>query len=231
MPSISHPRKLPVVLSKQEVQRMIEVSPNLKYKLLILLLYGCGLRSFEARNIRRADIDLDRKALHVRGGKGRKDSYVPISNLLVAPIKQMLRATAGATFLFHGFDGNHRIKFESSYSKRSIYWAIRRVAALAGIEKNVSPHTLRHTFATHLIEDGLDIVSIKNMLGHVKIETTLIYLHVAQISAGIAFSPLDTLFGLRTPQLRHGLCPYYANSLKNESNELDMFIPAGHLKA
>jgi site-specific recombinase XerD len=231
MPSISHPRKLPVVLSKEEVKRMVELAPNNRYKILVLLLYGCGLRVSEIYKLRRSEIDLDRKMLHIRSSKGGKDRYVPISAILVVPLRQMFKSQPGAKFLFPGFNAVRKMDFETGLSKRTIHAAISGLARKAAIEKQVSPHTLRHTFATHLLEDGLDIVSIKELLGHSSIHTTLIYLHVAQTSRGNSFSPLDTLFGLRTPQLRHGLCPYYANSLKNESNELDMFIPAGHLKA
>lgn len=195
--------------------------------MLILLLYGCGLRSFEARNLKRCDLDFDRKMIHVRGGKCRKDRYVPMSTLQISPMRQLLKTTPGSAFLFHGFDHNFKANFEKGYSKRSIYWAIRRVASLADIGKHVSPHTLRHTFATHLLEDGLDIVSIKNLLGHVKIETTLMYLHIARTSQGVGYSPLDTLFGLRETLFKPGLCPYYMNSLKtSESPEPSPAIEA-----
>lgn len=219
MPSIPKSGKLPTVLSKEEVKRLVDASHNIRYKVLILLLYGCGLRSFEARNLKRMDLDFDRKMIHVRGGKCRKDRYVPMSTLQIAPLKQLLKTTPRSTFLFHGFDHNFKANFEKGYSKRSIHWAVRRVATLAGIEKHVSPHTLRHTFATHLLEDGLDIVSIKTLLGHVKIETTLIYLHIARTNKGIGYSPLDTLFGLRETVFKPGLCPYYMNSVKADSTD------------
>ena len=150
-----------------------------------------------------------------------------MSTLQISPMRQLLKTTPGSAFLFHGFDHNFKANFEKGYSKRSIYWAIRRVASLADIGKHVSPHTLRHTFATHLLEDGLDIVSIKNLLGHVKIETTLMYLHIARTSQGVGYSPLDTLFGLRETLFKPGLCPYYMNSLKtSESPEPSPAIEA-----
>jgi len=200
MPSLPHRPKLPVVLSKEEVRRMAGHAPNSRYKILVLLLYGCGLRVSEIYRLRRSDVDFDRKMLHVRSGKGGKDRYVPISVLMVSPLQKMLRSNPAAKFVFPGFNAVRKMDFESGLSKRTIHAAISGLAKKAGIEKSVSPHTLRHTFATHLLEDGLDIVSIKELMGHSSIHTTLIYLHVAQTQRGNAFSPLDTLFGIREPR-------------------------------
>ncbi|HEX9981317.1 MAG TPA: tyrosine-type recombinase/integrase [Flavobacterium sp.] len=219
LPSIKESRKLPVVLSKQEVKRLLETPDSLKHRVLLTLLYGCGLRCFEARNVRVADLDFDRRMLHVRRGKGRKDRYVPISTVAIELFKEYIATKPAGPWLFNGKPtGSAGGDFDSRYSKRGIHWAVRHVAQKAQIIKEVSAHTLRHSFATHLLEDGLDIVTIKNLLGHNSIETTMVYLHVARCGRGSAFSPLDTLYGVKSPLFKHGICPYYVNSVNQESN-------------
>ena len=198
MPSIQHPKKLPVVLSKQEMRRLIETPKWLKHKLLIGLLYGCGLRCMEVRNIRLTDLDFDRKMLLVRQGKGKRDRYVPLAKTLIRQLQDYISRTRPSDFLFHGKpNGRAGGVFDNRYSHRGIQWVVRQIALRAQIHKPVSVHTLRHTFATHLLEDGLDIVSIKELLGHSRIETTMIYLHVVQLEKRRTFSPLDTLYSPR----------------------------------
>jgi integrase/recombinase XerD len=152
------------------------------------LLYGCGLRCSEARGILLKDIDIDRGMLLVRQGKGSKDRYVPLGKLLARGISTYIESEAPQTWLFSGND------FDSRYSQRGVQWAVKELAKKAGIKKEVHTHTLRHTYATHLLEEGLDIVSIKELLGHSHIETTMVYLHVAQSGRHKPFSPLDTLY-------------------------------------
>jgi len=198
LPSIKREKKLPVVLSRQEVRRLLDAPKLLKHKVLIGLLYGCGLRCFEARNIKLSDIDFDRRMLHVRQGKGKKDRYVPLSQILMDWLKLYISSENPYPWLFNGRpDGRAGGDFDSRYSNRGIQWAVQKAAKNSGIIKNTSVHTLRHTFATHLLEDGLDIISIKELLGHSRIEATLIYLHVAQYEKTKSYSPLDTLYGLK----------------------------------
>ncbi len=202
LPSIKREKKLPVVLSREEVRRLIAGPKLLKHKVLIGLLYGCGLRCFEARNITIPDIDFDRMVLHVRQGKGKKDRYVPLSPVLAEWLKDYIAQENPTLWLFNGCpNGCAGGDFDSRYSKRGILWAIHQVAKKVNILKSISVHTLRHTFATHLLEDGLDIVSIKDLLGHARIETTLIYLHVAQYERMKSFSPLDTLYAFKKPNV------------------------------
>ena len=128
-------------------------------------------------------------------GKGKKDRYVPLSEHLVRGLKTYIEAEKPQDYLFNGQPiGRAGGDFDGRYSQRGVQWAINQAAKRAGILKEVSVHTLRHTYATHLLEDGLDILSIKNLLGHENIETTLVYLHVAQSNRIKPFSPLDTLF-------------------------------------
>ena len=195
LPSIKHEKKLPVVLSKEEAWAMLQRAKLLKHKILIGLLYGCGLRCAEARSVRLEDLDFDRMQLKVVQGKGRKDRYVPLSVHLIRGLKKYIEAEKPQEYLFNG----QPIKraggdFDSRYSQRGVQWVIKQVAKAAGVKKEVSVHTLRHTYATHLLEDGMDIVTLKDLLGHQNIETTLEYLQIAQLESQQKFSPLDTLF-------------------------------------
>ena len=188
LPSIKKEKKLPIVLSREEVKAIIKCATLLKHRLLVSLLYGCGLRCGEVRSIQLKDIDLHRGMLLVRQGKGNKDRYVPLGKLLVRGIATYIEAENPQTFLFNGND------FDSRYSQKGVQWAVKELCKRAGIIKDVTVHTLRHTYATHLLEDGLDIVSIKDLLGHAEIETTMVYLHIAQSGRKKPFSPLDTLY-------------------------------------
>jgi integrase/recombinase XerD len=195
LPSIKRDKSLPVVLSREEVKRLLSAPKLLKHRILLALLYGCGLRCFEARNVRLADLDFDRKMLHVQKGKCKKDRYVPLSHHLIRGLKKYIEAESPQEWLFNGKpDGRSGGDFDSRYSQRGVQWAVNMARKAAGIQKAMTVHTLRHTYATHLLEDGLDIVSIKELLGHSCIETTMIYLHVAKTGRKAPFSPLDTLY-------------------------------------
>lgn len=198
LPSIRGEKKLPVVLSREEVRRLLRAPKLLKHRVLLGLLYGCGLRCFEVRNVKLSDLDFDRQMLHVRQGKGKKDRYVPLSHHLIRGLKSYIGAECPQTWLFNGkeqeINGRAGGDFDSRYSQRGVQWAVRQAVKEAGILKEVSVHTLRHTFATHLLEEGLDIMSLKDLLGHACIDTTLVYLHVAQSGRVRPFSPLDRLY-------------------------------------
>ncbi len=204
LPSIKGPNKLPVVLSKQEMWLLINAPDLLKHKILIGLLYGCGLRCLESRSVRLQDLDFDRKVLHVVQGKGKKDRYVPLSDHLIRGLRQYIEAEGPEEWLFNGQPLENRKggDFDSRYSQKGVQWAVKSAAKKAGIIKNVNVHTLRHTYATHLLEDGMDIMTLKEMLGHESIETTLVYLHIAQSGRRKPFSPLDTLFATCAPSTK-----------------------------
>jgi site-specific recombinase XerD len=191
LPSIQREKKLPVVLSKSEIWRMLSMSQLLKHRILLGLLYGCGLRCFEVCNVRVSDLDFDRERLHVVQGKGKKDRYVPLSKHLIRGLKSYIQSEKPQYWLFNGKSDAHT---DARYAPRSVQWAVKQAAKMAGIIKDVHVHTLRHTFATHLLEDGLDIITVKDLLCHERIETTMEYLHVARSNPRRAFSPLDTLF-------------------------------------
>lgn len=201
LPSIRSKRKLPVVLSKEEIMAMMQVPFLLKHRVLIALLYGCGLRCGEVRNLMVTDIDFGRAVLLVRQGKGGKDRYVPLGKILPGILEEYIRIEKPKSWLFPGQrlqKANRFLSvFDPKFGQRSVQWAIKRATKLAGINKNVSVHSLRHTYATHLLEDGVNILSIKELLGHAYLKTTLVYLHVAQIRIHHQCSPLDSLPGVR----------------------------------
>lgn len=202
LPSIRKRKKLPVVLSKQEMTAMMNIPCLLMHRVLIAVLYGCGLRCAEVRNIKVTDIDLQRAVLHVRQSKNRKDRYVTMGKNLTAILERYLHIQKPASWLFPGKrwgkNSNHFFTvFEPQYGKRSVQWAIKRAAQLAGITKPLSVHSLRHTYATHLLEDGVNILTVQKLLGHNNVQTTMLYLHVAQVNNRDKCSPLDTLEGLR----------------------------------
>jgi integrase/recombinase XerD len=198
LPSIKRDKRLPVVLSQAEVRRLLKAPKLLKHRVLIGLLYGCGLRCFEVRNLKLPDLDFDRAMLHVRKGKGKKDRYVPLSPILIRGLKAYILAEQPSVWLFNGRDQEITSRsggdFDSRYSQRGIQWAVKQARKDAGITKEMTVHTLRHSYATHLLEEGLDIMSIKDLLGHECIDTTMIYLHVAQSGRVRPFSPLDRLY-------------------------------------
>lgn len=202
LPSIRKKRKLPVVLSKQEITAMLNRPLQIRHRMLIAILYGCGLRVSEVRKLRVDDIDLQRGVLHVRQSKGRKDRYVPLGDKLTWLLEKYLKSCRQQTWLFTGYRGRKdetrfAATFDTQYGQRSIQWAVKRAARLAGITKNINVHSLRHTYATHLLEDGTNILAIRELLGHACIKTTMIYLHVAQVDNRHRRSPLDSLSGLR----------------------------------
>ena len=196
LPEIKHEKRVQVVLSKEEVWRLLKSCDLLKHRVLVGLLYGCGLRCMEVRSIRLQDMDFDRRQLRVVQGKGKKDRYVPLSEHLIRGLKSYIEVEKPVEWLFNGQPLPNRAggDFDSRYSQKGVQWAVKQACKRAEITKDVHVHTLRHTYATHLLEDGIDIMTLKNLLGHENIETTIEYLQIAQLPTQKAFSPLDTLF-------------------------------------
>jgi len=191
LPSIERPKKLPVVLSREEVQLLLKTPKLLKHRVMLGLLYGCGLRCGEVRNLQIKDLDFDRKMLHIRQGKGRKDRYVPLADMLIRGLEKYLDAEKPIIWCFNG---NDREGKPVALSPRGVQWVVLQARQRSGIKKEITTHILRHTYATHLLEMGLDIMTLKDLLGHVDIQTTLVYLHVSRIDKQQAFSPLDKLY-------------------------------------
>ena len=185
IPRAKKDKKLPGVLSKNEVHKMIELTMNPKHNCMLCLLYGSGLRVGELVYLRARDIDIERGVLIVKNGKGSKDRYVCLPEKLRPILETQKRIKQPEDFLFTNGHGGR-------LTERTVQAVISQAAERAGIKKNVSPHTLRHSFATHLLENGTDIRYIQELLGHAKLQTTQIYTHVARNDLAHLKSPLDT---------------------------------------
>ena len=188
LPSIKKENKLPVILNRSELRQLFKAPTHLKYRILLTLIYSAGLRSQEACNLKISDIDLERKTIHIHQSKYKKDRIVPLSHYMEKGLRLYFSLDHPHIWLFNGR------KPDGRFSVNSISWILREAIKKTDIQKIVSPHSLRHSYATHLLEDGLNIVTIKELLGHTQIETTMIYLHVAQCPLLTAHSPLDTLY-------------------------------------
>ncbi|MDX5481164.1 MAG: site-specific integrase, partial [Hymenobacteraceae bacterium] len=180
------PRRLPTVLSKQEVARLLSVTENLKHRCLLQLLYAGGLRIGEVINLRIADVQSDRNLLFIRGGKGKKDRTTLLSQKLLESLRAYYKAYRPKVWLFEGQTGGQ-------YTVESIRNVFRASMGKAGIQTKATPHTLRHSFATHLLEQGTDLRYIQTLLGHGSSRTTEIYTHVTSHSLEKITSPLDNL--------------------------------------
>ncbi len=190
LPCARVPKRLPTVLSPDEVRRLFDVvAHDLKHKALLMTLYGAGLRLSEALALEPADIDSPRMLIHVRLGKGSKDRMVRLSPQLLEVLRAYWQARHPERWLFPGSVDPDR-PMESGTVCRMVHRAARR----AGITRRVSPHTLRHTYATHLLDAGVDLRTIQVLLGHSNLKTTSIYVHVSQARLRAAGSPLDLLF-------------------------------------
>ena len=188
LPSIKQEAKLPVILNREELRELFKAPKLLKHRIALTLIYSAGLRSQEASNMKISDIDFVRKSIHIRQSKYKKDRIVPLSDYMAKGLKSYLASENPNVWLFNGKDTDGR------YSSKGLDWVMREALKKTDIKKEVSLHSLRHSYATHLLEEGVNILLIKKLLGHAKIETTMIYLHVAQCPLTSAHSPLDTLY-------------------------------------
>jgi integrase/recombinase XerD len=180
------PMKLPSVLSIEEVQRIIESIENLKHKCVILTIYSAGLRISELINLKVADIDSKRMQIHVHEAKGKKDRYTLLSEKLLICLREYFIEYKPKEYLFEGQTGGH-------YAQRSIQLFFSAACRKAKITKSVTVHTLRHSFATHLLENGTDLRYIQSLLGHGSSKTTEIYTHITMKGMGSIKSPLDEI--------------------------------------
>ena len=193
MQPLPQPRKLPVVLSCEEVARLIAAAPNLKSQAALSVAYGAGLRASEVISLKVTDVDSERMTLRVEQGKGRKDRYAMLSPVLLERLRAWWRVGhAQGKILPNGwlFPGLNRV---DPVTPRQLNRAIHDAAEAAHIDKRVSMHTLRHSFATHLLEQKVDIRVIQVLLGHKRLETTALYTHVATEMLRKVISPLENL--------------------------------------
>ena len=180
-------KRVPVVLSRNEVLALLAAPTSLKQRAILMTLYSSGLRLRETLHLRLTDIDSERMMIRVQDGKGRKDRYVMLSRTLLETLRRYWREQHPATWLFPGQDPSRPL------TRSSVARIIRRAKDRAGIQKDVSAHTLRHCFATHLLERGVNIRVIQRLLGHRSLRSTEIYTHVAENYVCDTISPLDDL--------------------------------------
>lgn len=192
------PRRLPTVLTPEEVQRLIAAARTLTERAMLMVLYSTGMRNAELRHLQVRDIDSRAMLIHVSHGKGGRDRYVPLSATLLATLREHWRWMKPKTWLFPGTLHNWRA--DRPITPKVVWDACRAAAARAGLSKRVSAHTLRHSFATHLLEAGADIRTIQLLLGHAQVRHTVIYLHLSPRHLQAVVNPLDalTIPGLET---------------------------------
>jgi site-specific recombinase XerD len=184
---VHEPRKMPVVLSPEEVARLLQAAPGIKYKAALSVAYGAGLRVSEVVALKLSDIDSQRMMLRVEQGKGRKDRYAMLSPQLLELLREWYRLARPKGWLFPGGDPVNPM------TARQLRRACEAAAHAAEITKRVTPHTLRHSFATHLLEQNIDIRVIQVLLGHAKLESTALYTRVATTTLREVKSPLDRI--------------------------------------
>jgi site-specific recombinase XerD len=180
-------RKLPMILSREEVKALLEAPRSLRHRTLLAVLYGTGVRVAEVTQLKLTDIDARRHVLWVRQGKGRRDRQTLLSPKLLELLRAYWRSERPREWLFPSAQGARPI------SPKAVYLACRNAAQVAGISKSVHPHSFRHAFATHLLEAGVNLRTIQILLGHANLETTARYLHVADVAIRSTPSPLDSL--------------------------------------
>lgn len=186
-------RRLPEILSQEEVVRFFTAIPNLKHRVILMTIYAAGLRISEVLHLRPSDIDSQRMVIRVDQGKGRKDRYVMLSPVLLELLREYWRIVRPKTWLFA-----HRFQ-DKPLTSRGILNVAHKAREAAGIRKAVRTHSLRHAFATHLLEKGANIRVIQTLLGHRSLRSTEIYTHVSRTYLQDTKSPLDDLSGLRVP--------------------------------
>ena len=188
LPSLKRDTKLPVILNRRELKELFSTPKLLKHRIVLTLIYSAGLRGREVINLKLSDIDFDRMTIHIRQSKYKKDRIVPLSPIIAIGLRKYIQAEHPHIWLFNGKEPG------SQYSVKGLSWVMRETLKKTSITKEVNLHSLRHAYATHLLEEGVNIVTLKELLGHSDITTTMIYLHVAQCQLIKPHSPLDSLY-------------------------------------
>jgi integrase/recombinase XerD len=177
------------LLSHEEVTQLIEAAPNLLYRTILMILYGTGLRRAEVVRLKVSDIDSQRMVIRVRQGKGARDRDVPMSAKLLEALREYWRWNKPKEYLFPSSPGHRGLNQPAS--DKTVWNACQTAAKRAGLRKHIGAHTLRHTYATHLLEAGTDLRTIQLLLGHTHLEDTTVYLHLSQQQLHTAINPLD----------------------------------------
>ena len=182
LPNVKRAKKLPVILSKEEIVQLITATNHINHRLIIQIGYSAGLRVSEIINLKWEDIDFNRNLVHIKKAKGKKDRIVMLSQKVKESLQALSQNKSGYVFITNR---------GGKYTQRTIQKIMENASIKAGIKKSISPHTLRHSFATHLLENGTDIRYIRDLLGHSDIRTTLIYTKVSNKDIRNIKSPLD----------------------------------------
>lgn len=191
LPYPKEQRRLPTVLSLEEVGRLIDAASNLKHRAVLMILYGTGMRRTEVSQLKVSHVDSRRMIIRVEQGKGGHDRDLPLSPALLETLREYWRWKKPGTYLFPSDDGHRGT--DQPMSDESVWYACKQAAKHAGFTKRVTPHTLRHSWATHLLEAGTDLRTIQILLGHGDLETTAKYLHLSQKHLHAVANPLDQL--------------------------------------
>jgi len=187
IPYCKQSKKLPVVLSVEEVQRMFDVCENLKHKAMLALLYSCSLRVSELVNLKWTDIDRSRMVINISQAKGKKDRQVGLNQKLIEVLENYYRKYKSTVYVFNG-------QSSDQYSKESVLQVMKQLSQKAGIEnKRVYTHLMRHCSATHMVESGVDINLIQRILGHSSVKTTAVYTHISHNLISKIQSPLNNI--------------------------------------
>lgn len=183
---------LPTILSQEEVAQLIDAALTPFHRTLLMTLYATGARRAELTHLKVADVDSKRMVIRIQGGKGRKDRDVMLSAKLLEELRAHCHRLRRRPITWV-FPGNHHHRGDQPIDTKTVWYACKEAAKRAGIQKDVHPHTLRHSFATHLLEAGADLRTIQILLGHRDLEETTIYLHLSQRHLNATASPLDSL--------------------------------------
>jgi integrase/recombinase XerD len=200
IPFPKRPKKLPTVLSPEEVARLIDSARNLMHRTMLMTLYATGLRRAELCHLKVSDIDSERMVIHVHQGKGSRDRDVLLTPKLLETLREYWRWMKPKTYLFPGTVKNWRA--DVPINEKNVWRAVAEAAKQAGIKKHVSPHTLRHSFATHMLEAGADLRTIQLLLGHSSLETSTVYLHLSRRHLQTTPSPLEAIEVVRPEEVK-----------------------------
>ena len=193
LPLLKTPKKLPVVLSPDEVTRLIEAAPNLLYRTILMLLYATGLRRAEAAHLKVSDVDSSLMLIHVRQGKGSRDRELPLTEKVLGALREYWRAAKIRPRVYLFPTRKEPAAEERPISDKTVWHACHEAALHAGLNKRIGPHTLRHSFATNMLEAGADLRTIQLLLGHRHLKDTAIYLHLSRRHLRAAANPLDQI--------------------------------------
>jgi len=193
-------QRLPLVLTREQVAKLLGVLSEARFRALFTLLYACGLRVGEAVKLEVRDIQATQRRIHIREGKGGKDRLVPLPDALLAVLREFWKSHRHPRLLFPGVSNAWRERgtqgprrTEAPMSESSVQHCCRLAAAQAGLPRGVTPHTLRHSYATHLLEEGVSLRQIASYLGHASLDTTVIYTHLTAVSEGRALEAIEGL--------------------------------------